>query len=249
MQIQALACPNCGGPLPLHQNKNSLMVCVYCDSVIRIADTSNQSAPHISVEKTISPDDSEHLKQLVISGEFETAIQLYQTATGSSPEDAEQAINSIMRQFSIGMLSRLPLSPMGWGFVVLYSVVLVAMIIFFAQDTLPRVITVFGGIFAAFNLLVVSFRLPLSLKYLRAPRAQATILHYVPLGELKVGRTPVLMFKAHVEVRPTHAGSFQGEFVLPVRKKSRDHLYPGTQIWVKYLAHDRQQIIFEKRAA
>ena len=80
-----------------------------------------------------------------------------------------------------------------------------------------------------------------TVRYLAAPRAQATVVRAASIGE--IGEAHV--FRILLEVQPPGGAPFQAEMNLPVRRRNVPNLRPGLMLRVKYLREDPSSVIFD----
>jgi hypothetical protein len=239
MPMETLACPNCGAPLNVW-SRNPIVVCLYCDTVVRI----HGETAEIDSEITVSHEEMEQIKQLATSGQRTVAIQRYHEVTHLPLPDAEHAIEGMIKQFSLNTLRHLPLSPVGWGMLLIYIIGLVGGLVLGVRGTLPPFIFIPIVLFTGFNVVILSRNITTSVRYMGAKKAQAVVQNFTHIGQVKILRNEAHLFKVWLEVQPDGEPPFQSELTLSVRGTSLEKLHQGKRIWVKYPPDDRQKLIY-----
>jgi len=107
------ACPSCGAPLDYDGSGNPSMRCPFCgNSVVvpqelRVQRPKAQAAPRARAPASASGDSAElkrlitqgqrlrHVRNLMLAGKKDEAIQQFQEITGMGPEDAQQAVEAM----------------------------------------------------------------------------------------------------------------------------------------------------------
>ena len=243
MPTEALNCPNCGAPL-YAQPGRAVWLCLYCNSLVRVGEHPAQESA--SVEQTLSDEVMGQVKQLVISGRRQPALDLYRQVAGADDAAAAQVIDDISRQFSLQNIRQQQLTPYGWLVVSLFSLALLVCLLAWWRAVLPGWL---AGILVAFfgwNLFFYSAALRTSLRFLRASKVRASVLNYTLIGKLGSARRMVYSFKLLVRLHPPQQEPFVAEMYLAVRESKLSSMRAGLEFWVKYLPGDPPELIFDR---
>ena len=240
--LMTLNCPNCGAPLQVDEER-IYTVCLYCNSTVRIQPDDPQPAV---VENTMVEADMRTLKQRLLAGHREDALQLYMETSGAGEAVARQAIQDLERQVSVDVIRNQQLTRKGLWYVGLYSVVfLVAVLAGLAGQIYPLLALALAAL-TAWQLWVLLPSIRLSLRYRDAISAPATILKTARVGEIKTRTGKIYAMKLLVEVHPPEGEPYQGQLLLPVQGPSLEQTQPGDRLQVKYLPEDPQQIVYDR---
>lgn len=247
MRLKSLNCPNCLAPLDFSPGQ-TLCICLYCNSTIRIQqDTAQpQDKAQVTAVTEITTADMAHIRELLLAGQTETAVQRYQQLSGSSQSEAQAAITTLSNQISFSTFRQQQLSMGGFVIFGLCVVGLIwAIVGGFAGTMHPGIVMVIAA-FALLNLLLFGKGFVATLRYLRADKGAATVLFLTRIGDTKTGRRTFHVFRVILAVQPKTGSTFQAEMLLPVRDKSVSTLHQGTRFEVKFFPGDETSLLFNK---
>src|SRR5687768_11343445 len=89
------ACPNCGAPHSVAPDVHHV-VCVYCNTSLAVLRrTSGSGVATLQAETSISSDQIEQVKQLLIDGKRAEAVALYTNAAKVNAAEAERVIDEM----------------------------------------------------------------------------------------------------------------------------------------------------------
>lgn len=237
-----VTCPSCGAPLPVQPGQRHV-ICVFCNSSSLVHAAHPTAAPQLTVEN-ISKEDIEKLKQLVLDGKREEAIDLYAQKAGVPRPEAATAVNDMLLSEYWRLTRALPLNAFGF---VLYFILIgfglgvAGMGALFAADgTLPWLALVpLGGAFALWQF--VRF----------VPKVVSTwVDSYGAEGRARVMRVAVLrtfpdcvIAQVAFEVAPTNDPQrFIDEEILMLRPESLEKLQPNNIIMVRFDEPKRRRV-------
>ena len=238
--IAPLYCPNCGAPLHPGPDRG-LIICLYCNSAIRIQ---MAAQPQATVESSIAADSMAEVKQLLLAGHQQEALSLYQRRTGADMADAESAIADLSRQVSLDIIRSQTLTPYGILAVFMVALLLAVSAAAGLLGRLHPLLAIGLAGFAILNLLFFAPSIRATIAFLGASIAPATVLKLAPVGTITMRGKSVHTFKFLLEVRPETGAPFQAELLVPVRNESLLRAQPGAVLRVKYLPHDPARMIF-----
>jgi hypothetical protein len=239
--MQSLTCPNCGAPLT-GQSGQKLWLCIYCNTLLRVP--ADETQP--TVEKTVSDAEMEPVKALLAEGKRDDAIAAYERLTGVPHDEAEQAIETLVKQYAFGIVRRQQLNGVGIVLVILYTLALPLSLIAWARGDIHPVFAILIAGFSALNLLVFQRAIRTMIEYAGAPKAKAIIQHYTQTSKISMRGGNVSTFKVLLEVQPAHGTPFQETMILPVREKNLPKMRQGGAIWVKYKPGEAGSLLFEE---
>ncbi len=239
--LTTLNCPNCGAPIQVAEG-HTLTVCLYCNSTLRIQTDDSQPAV---VENTLVEADMRAIKQLLLEGRREDALQLYLETTGAGEAIARQAIEGLESHVSVDVMRSQQLTSKEIWYVGLYSVIFLAAVIAGVARQIHPLLALALAAFTAWQLFVLSPSIRLWLRFHQAISAPATILKTAPLGKVKTRVGRAYAMKLLAEVHPPAGTPYRVELLLPVRETSLGQVQPGSKFHVKYLSEDPQQVVFD----
>ncbi len=237
MPVETLSCPNCGAPLR-QSKENHPWFCVYCNSLIHV----QPDAPRASLDSV----EMGAIKQLLISGQRERAVERFQKISDLGIPEAQEAIDQMAADFSIHTLYHQQLTPGGIAIVSISLIVLLAALLGWGLGRLNPWLALLGVAFAGFLLLVYGRGALTTLRYINAPIAPAATLHFTPIGAAQIGRKRLHTYLIVLEVRPKDAPPFQAQAVIPVRDENIDRVRQGAVIQVKYLPGKPGSVIYHQ---
>jgi len=240
-KVESLDCPNCGAPLDVKPGQE-FTVCQYCDSSIRIhmdMDENDKAVPRTEVSAEIM----NKVKELVLSGKRDEAVEMYSHEANISKEEALKAIGVIYERITTRILLDRPLRGLG----VLFTIIFLAVFfvsgyeLFFAgvDSTILTIILWVLFIFSALSILSVSRTIITTIKYFSGKWTEARILKFARIGEKK----NITIFRLLLEVMPNSGERFQAQTNLPVRNTSVNLITEGNVLMVKYLPNDKTSVI------
>lgn len=237
-----LNCPNCGAPLQVAEECGRT-VCLYCNSILRLQPYDSRPA---EVENTLADADLQAIKQFLLDGRREDALQRYLETTGAGEASAAEAIRELERQVSVDVMRNQQLTNRDIGYVGLYCVIFLAAVVTGVTGQIHPLLALALAAFTTWQLFVLSPSIRLWLRFRQAISAPATILKAAPLGKVKtrVGRGYAMKLLA--EVRPPAGRPYRVELLLPVKETGLGQVQPGSKLHVKYLPEDPQQIVFDQ---
>lgn len=238
----AISCPNCGAPLlPAAE----MVLCVYCNSAVRLQRGEPGAAPTPVVERSLDETQMARIKQLILDGKRPEAVAEYQQATDADLAEASRTIEELENGLSMSVVLGQQLSPLGWllffGSLVIFSGAIFASITGRLNPWLAGLL----ALLSLANLVFYARNLRTSLQFLSAPVARATVIKLVPIGEVKLGRQLVHTFKVLLQVYPEGAPAYQAEMLLPVRDQNMARLRTGVDFKVKYLRENPQRLVYQ----
>lgn len=245
MKLISLNCPNCGAPLQIQQQQTQT-VCLYCSSTLRLQ--TSAAVPQARVETTLTAEDMEQLKQLLLSGQRDEAARWYQQQSGVSLTDTQEMLDDLVRQISLKTILRQPLSTFGMVLVVVCSVAVVIVTVAGVRGLLHPWIALGVVGYALIQLKILAPALLKTLKFWPAKIAPARVIRFAPIGSTQFRGTEVHTFKVLVEVQPYQNHPFEAEMYMPVRAKNLSRFHKDTVFQVKYLASNPPQLIFHQTA-
>lgn len=243
MRLESLNCPNCHAPLDYSPGQ-TLCICLYCNSTIRIHHDAPQ--PEATTEKEVSAADMAEVKELVLAGQMDTAVNRYQQIAHCSQEEAQTAVTNLSNQISFTTLRQQQLSRGGFIFFVLVLAGLVWALFAGLTRSVHPVMAIAVAGFALLYIALFGKGFLVSLRYLRAAKGVATVQHLTRISTSHSGNRSFHLFRIIVEVQPETGSPFLAEMLLPVRDRSLDKLHQGTRFGVKYLPGDEDSVIFNK---
>jgi hypothetical protein len=216
-------------------------VCIYCAAVSRVS--SDGSRLEAQPEKTVTPEQLEEIRSLLLAGEKARAVARYTELTGADPSEAEEVVGSMRSSLEARVLLSRPLN-LGGAFFTLCVLVLLSATAWLAlTDVWPRFALYIAGV--AF-LLLWPFWLGLftTVRYLGAKSAPARVIRSVDAGLMKGGKAHI--YKLLIDVAPSGETPFKAEVVVPVRKTNLDFVKPGAEVRARYFASDPTRVLCQR---
>ncbi|HEU4327978.1 MAG TPA: hypothetical protein VFS21_32880 [Roseiflexaceae bacterium] len=239
---ETLRCPSCGAPAPARP-AGELWVCVYCDSVVRLS--AGEAGPEAAVERTLPADQMPAIRQLLLAGRRSEAADAYRQASGADEQETAQAIESLAREISLATVRGQQLSRYGWAALGL-SALGIALVAWAGwTGALSPLAALALAVFPVSLVLLFLPNLRVSLRYLTAPRAPATVERTAYIGLVRVRTGPIHTYRILLRVQPPDAPAFPAELVLPVRDQNRHKLAAGATFDVRYRSGEPDSVIFD----
>ena len=182
------------------------------------------------------------IKQLILDGKKDEAIELYTNEANVSKEAAIKAVKDIYKQITTRIILDRPLS--GKGFLLTGFIILLLMLTFYIgifSDSIPPILKIFTWIifaFSAVTLLSVIRTFITTVKFFSSKWTDAKVLKFAQIGEDK----NIIIFRILMEVQPQNEGYFQAQTNMPVRKNHLNIIQNGIMLKVKYLK-DKSSVI------
>jgi hypothetical protein len=239
MKLEALNCPNCGAPLHIQANQD-LALCVYCDTTIRINHSGSGEAS-LTQQTTLQAEDAKLIKGLLLDGKREQAIAAYQRATLVTEAEAQKAIDSLARDAAFKVIFSQRLNLMGILMLCGYMALLGLSVWARLNDIISINISRIAVILILFLAAPLVRGLGITLRYLAARSAVATVLKYAEIG--KAGNA--YAFRLLVNVQPQDGAAFQTEMNVAVGEKRISKLQNGMRLNVKYLPNQPDSVLYE----
>ncbi|WP_437960529.1 hypothetical protein WME76_13370 [Sorangium sp. So ce119] len=116
--LSMTSCPNCGAPLSVASGQRHV-ICIFCNTNLFVERPAT-GAPVAQIRaQTASKDDIERVKQLLVDGKRDEAVDHYARAASVSRDEAEQAVANVFLSAYWTLVRHLPIN--GFGFF-LYAV-------------------------------------------------------------------------------------------------------------------------------
>jgi uncharacterized Zn finger protein (UPF0148 family) len=241
--MQSLNCPNCGAPLKPSPTQTCL-VCLYCNATVRIE--AEAQPPSAEIDCTLDEAEMGEIKQLVLDGQKEAALELYAEKTGASSEDASQALKDLSEKLSLDLVRQQQLNTSGIVIVAGYATLTLVGLYLTVFGGVHWLISVVAMLYGAWMLYFYYPALASTLAFRKGKPAKAHVLKLAEIGRTRIGRQRVGVFKLLVEVQPEDGSPFYlAEMTLPVREQNVPRAQPGTIFRVKYLPGEPERVIFD----
>ena len=110
--VSTLKCPNCGAPIA---GKPGLRyaLCIFCNTSLSLEAASTGAPPRFAAH-TVSNEDVERIKQMLVDGKRREAIDLYAGLASVSREEAEQAVENVVLSAYWELTRHLPVNAFGF---------------------------------------------------------------------------------------------------------------------------------------
>lgn len=248
VRVTTAACPTCGAPLKI-ERAHRHVICVFCNTSALVHETQatqQHQAPQVQLTKeNISQQDIERLKQLVLDGKRDEAIDHYARIAAVGRPEAEQAVNDMLLGDYRRLTRSLPINT--FGFFLYLSMIGVGLAIaafgfaFVRESPAYIALIVVGLLFAVWR--VSRF----------VPKVASTwIASYGAQGRARILKCAILrthppnggtLVQVAFEVEPSSGGPrFIDEEILFLVETSVDKLKPGNIIPVRYDEPARQRV-------
>lgn len=240
---ESLNCPNCGAPLNTHPGQ-SRAICLYCNTTLRLAP--DTQPPSAEVDNTLNEAEMGEIKQLLLDGQKQQALELYMRATEAGEEDARQALADLGEKISLDVVRQQQLTTGGIFIVGVYGLLTVAGIYTLYSGSIHWLISMAAMLYGAWMLYFYFPAVASTLAFRKGKPAKALVLKLVDIGKTRIGRQAVRVFKLLVEVQPLDGSPpYLAEMLLPVREQNVPRAQPGKKFLVKYLSQEPQRVIFD----
>jgi len=239
--VESLDCPNCGAPLDVKPGEE-ITVCHYCSSSVRIH-MENGDSDNAVPKTEVSSETMKLVKELILSGKKDEAVELYRREADISKENAVKAVSHIYDTISASIMLNRPLSLIGFLFTLLFLIIFTVSgyfaIVSDIDSSALKIVSWISFFFWGISLLSISRTIITTITFLPGKWADAKILKFVKAGEKK----NVAIFRLLLEVMPENKEHFQAQTNLPVRLPSVSLIAEGNIIKVKYLPDKKGPVI------
>jgi uncharacterized Zn finger protein (UPF0148 family) len=243
--VEALHCPNCGAPLPATPLAGAV-ICLYCNTVIRIQDSSPTQSAQAVAERSMQADRLDRFKQYILDGRKDEAARLYAEILEVDPTEAARAVETLEDGLSRDVILHQQLTPTGWLIFFGSMVLLLASLGLWIFGRLNPWIAVILSLLALANLSVTFRSLLVSLEFLGAPVTDARVLQLTRVGEVKFGGKMVHVLKLLLEIQPAGGQAYQAEMLLPVRDANLKRAAVGTTLRVRYRRDRPTRLVYQE---
>jgi hypothetical protein len=234
MPAESLHCPNCGAPLSFN-TVQSLTICVYCNSSIRISQH-EEGMPSVSRIPEISPEVVDEVKRLLVMGFVTKATSYYVKEAGVSQAEAQAAVYSMKK--TIGY--RPPLNARGLFILLCLASVSIAglggglFLLYLGMPLTGAGAIAAAAVFAYMNWFAFHSSLKAYFILSRGIPADALVLKrwHVTSYPLKQGGQSFLL-RLLVEVRPVDRPAYQAEANCIAGEEKQEKFNIGSLIRVK----------------
>lgn len=241
INVEALKCPNCGAPLTVKPGEE-FTFCLYCNSSIRI-NRRDETGEHEATHTEIPPELTNEIRQLILSGKKEEAVDVYQNNANVDKAEAEKIVESLVRGITIKIMLNRPLSLKGVLFSLLFLILSVIMgyvlISGTVSTTLAKVVAWALLIFSLLNFVSLWRAIITTIKFLTVKWTTATILKYVKIGEKK----KLSFFKILIDVKGYDGQTFQTETNIMIKTENILKLQEGKTLDVKYRENEKNNVV------
>ncbi|MGK3987842.1 hypothetical protein WME99_32675 [Sorangium sp. So ce136] len=111
--LSMTSCPNCGAPLSVEPGLRNV-ICIFCNTSLFVERPATGAAVAQIRAQSVSKDDIERVKQLLVDGKRDEAIAHYARAASVSRDEAERAVESVFLSAYWTLVRHLPIN--GFGF-------------------------------------------------------------------------------------------------------------------------------------
>lgn len=240
LRVETLRCGNCGAPLGV-PSARGFSVCIYCAAVSRVS--SDGSTLEAQPEKTVTPEQLEEIRSLLLAGEKARAVARYAELTGADPSEAEEVVGSMRSSLEARVLFSRPLNAGGVLVTVGVLAGLSAVGWLALTDVWPR-FALYIAVVVFLFLWPFWLGLVTTVRYLGAKSAPARVVRSVDAGLMKGGKAHI--YKLLIDVAPSGETPFKAEVVVPVRKTNLDFVKPGAAVKARYFASDPTRVLCER---
>ncbi|WP_437737566.1 hypothetical protein [Sorangium sp. So ce1335] len=116
-----ISCPNCGAPLSVGSEQRHA-ICIFCNTSLFVERPATGAAVAQVRARTASKDDIERVKQLLVDGKRDEAIDHYARAASVSRDEGARAVDNVFLSAYWTLVRHMPIN--GFGFL-LYAVFIV----------------------------------------------------------------------------------------------------------------------------
>jgi hypothetical protein len=248
---ESLNCPNCGAPLKITAQQN-WAVCLYCNATLRLEPqsqpegTSDIAGRSPTLASTLDDAEMGKVKQFLLDGQKESALELYSRRTGASEEDAREALTDLRQKLSLDVVRQQQLTTGGILIVGVYGLLTVVGMYMLFSGGIHWLISLAAMLYGAWMLYFYFPAVASTLAFRKGKPAKAQVLKLAEVGKTHIGRQRVRVFKLLVEIQPLDGSApYPAEMLLPIREENTPRAQPGTSILVKYLPQQPERVIFD----
>jgi len=243
MPLESISCPNCGAPLR-QASFDDPWLCLYCNSLIRVE--GDAETPKASLQHGLKADEMEAIKQMLVSGQRQAAIDRFEELSGLETEQVERIIDKMGADFAIKTIFTQQLTRGGMIMVAFCAILVPISLIAWGMGSLNQWLALTYLAIGCYGLYIYGRGALNTLRYRNAPVAEAKTLQFTQIGKIQRGRLRVRAFLFALEVMPVDEPPFRTQIVIPVLEDNVERVKKGEIIQVKYLPDVPGSVIFHQ---
>jgi len=243
MPVESISCPNCGAPLR-QASFDDPWLCLYCNSLIRVE--GDGEAPSTSLQHGLKADEMEAVKQMLVSGQRQAAIDRFEELSGLETEQVERIIDKMGADFTIKTIFTQQLTRGGMIMVAICAILVPFSLVAWATGGLNQWLALTYLAIGCYGLYIYGRGALNTLRYRKAPVAQARTLQFTQIGKIQRGRLRVRAFLIALEVMPKDEPPFRTQTVIPVLEDNVERVKKGEIFLVKYLPGKPESVIYHQ---
>ncbi len=228
MPVESISCPNCGAPLR-QASFDGPWLCLYCNSLIRVE--GDAEAPKVSLQHGLKADEMEAVKQMLVSGQRQAAIDRFEELSGLETEQVIRIIDKMGADFTIKTIFTQQLTRGGMIMVAICAILVPFSLIAWAMGSLNQWLALTYLAIGCYGLYIYGRGALNTLRYRNAPVAQAKTLQFTQIGKIQRGRLRVRAFLIALEVMPKDEPPFRTQIVIPVLEDNVERVKKGRYSW------------------
>ncbi len=238
MPVEAHQCPSCGAPLQVADQKVAT-VCIYCNSALVVT---RDAAGHGELTKDADVDEEtvERIKGMLLAGEREQAIALFQEKTSRARDVAVDAID----EYAAHIVQKAAFSGTlnSFGLMLLLTGMAIAGGSIYLAITSPSMalLAIVGMLIGGVQMYMLGGPGLRTLRYLGATVGEARVLRHAYIGRMR----HIHSYRVLVEVTGPDGEAFQTEYPFPVGETGRAKMRDGLIFQVKYFPGRPDSVVF-----
>ncbi len=229
-------CPNCGAPLSVDADRRSV-ICIFCNTSLRVERPATGGTAAELVAEAVSANDIELVKQMLLDGRRDQAIDHYAHVASVSRAEAEKAVDNVFISAFWTLTRHMPIN--GFGFV-LYGVLISLGLgpaaygaMHLAEQPAYFALVALGGAFALYQFYGFWLRLRSRLVASFGAQGRGRVVRSSVVREVKERQAFIIVVVFEV-VPDDGSASFVDQETLFVGAATRDKLDAGNILPVRF---------------
>lgn len=112
IRLHHVTCPNCGAPIGIREGL-LVAICIFCNASLRVEPTSSTGPTPTLAAGNVPPEAIERVKQLLLDGQREVAVDHYAEVAGVPRPDAEAAVDQVFLGSYFQLVRHCPIALVG----------------------------------------------------------------------------------------------------------------------------------------
>lgn len=247
--LPPVACPACGGPVSVASGATQAL-CHYCNTILRVAvaatsaaaGAAQASAPVVTADASVTPETVARVKQALLAGKRDEAIDLYAREASVDRAAAETAIDGLAQDEAYRTLRQGRLVPVGMFLALALAAMLVGGPVGLAMGLLTTGLGLGAGALGLLGMFWLGPSAVRTIRYVAATAGTATVVRSAFIGKNGPGDS---FFRLLVDVRDRSGATFRVERPIVLRPGHEKDAQAGASFKVKFFPGRPDSVLYD----